>query len=372
MTIVVNIEPANLAVLDKVVLKITFRNESKENFYFLRWKTPFDAVGCESLEVKFLEEENCSYIGRHAKRFFDSSISLKNITPGESISTEVLISENYKLPAVGRYSVELEEASILGVFSSEKITSITAEMLEAVNFVGNRISVSLAPNLDLGEYFSAVEEVDRDKFKEPSKIFGSAPECPPTSTTCWRAYDDGGVCFGRKYVSHVRVKTGGPHHDLIRNAALKLSERFLSLRYYVRNDQTYRKWFGVWNSVRAARVVKGLRGIDSQRHCKRYEIYTTLNGCEPDTIAWFKISPDENYYSACNLCPRYFSLPFEGRDSQVGTLAHELSHGYGGNPGADEVYQVDPCLDLAKNFPDLAVQNADNYQFYLEDRFYGL
>lgn len=77
-----------------------------------------------------------------------------------------------------------------------------------------------------------------------------------------------------------------------------------------------------------------------------------------------------------NLCQAFYTAPLLGRDSQVGTIIHEVSHLVGNTDdvprpgggayadGFTETYGETNCKWLAKNHPALALTNADNYLFY--------
>lgn len=68
------------------------------------------------------------------------------------------------------------------------------------------------------------------------------------------------------------------------------------------------------------------------------------------------------------LCNKFFTAPQYGKDSQVGTLLHEISHLVGTTH--DHQYGQDNCLTLATTNPAQAMDNADNYEYYLESFHY--
>lgn len=87
--------------------------------------------------------------------------------------------------------------------------------------------------------------------------------------------------------------------------------------------------------------------------------------CSPDTIAYVKTGTSFEIH----LCPAFFQLSDAGADSKSGTILHEMSHFHLGTKTEDECYGnlgIGSCLDLAIREPDLAVQNADSYQYFIE------
>lgn len=64
---------------------------------------------------------------------------------------------------------------------------------------------------------------------------------------------------------------------------------------------------------------------------------------------------------------RFFEAPASGYDSKLGTVIHEMTHFWLTGNTNDIEYGKNDCLDLAKNDPDSAQMNADNYQYFVEE-----
>jgi len=80
------------------------------------------------------------------------------------------------------------------------------------------------------------------------------------------------------------------------------------------------------------------------------------------------------------LCPKFFTLPLSGTDSQAGTIIHEMTHfaiSYTWSPSVTYVEEgTGDYLDgstyssahqVALNNPTEAVRNANNYQYFFEN-----
>jgi peptidyl-Lys metalloendopeptidase len=69
--------------------------------------------------------------------------------------------------------------------------------------------------------------------------------------------------------------------------------------------------------------------------------------------------------------PEYFAKPLTGSDTQTGTIVHELAHqaGAGLRP---EVYGTTDAKMLATSNPANARNNADNYEYFVEDLLWGI
>jgi hypothetical protein len=66
------------------------------------------------------------------------------------------------------------------------------------------------------------------------------------------------------------------------------------------------------------------------------------------------------------LCPAYFNMNIEGKDTKKGTLVHEVSHFGTGAACADHAYGLKRCKRLAKKSPRRARNNADSYEYFCE------
>jgi uncharacterized Zn-binding protein involved in type VI secretion len=62
----------------------------------------------------------------------------------------------------------------------------------------------------------------------------------------------------------------------------------------------------------------------------------------------------------------FATAPATGTDSKAGTLGHEMSHFNDIGGTEDHVYGSDDAKQTAKDAPDTALDNADNFEYYLE------
>jgi peptidyl-Lys metalloendopeptidase len=120
----------------------------------------------------------------------------------------------------------------------------------------------------------------------------------------------------------------------------------------------YERWFGEFSMARAQYVrqtyaaIVGAVGRPVLFRCdNQRELFAYVCPTDPGIIYLGKLFWTRGSGS--------------GRDSHAGILLHELGHHAWGSLG-DYGYGVDAAQDLAENFPDAAVQNADNYEYYAE------
>ena len=80
----------------------------------------------------------------------------------------------------------------------------------------------------------------------------------------------------------------------------------------------------------------------------------------------------EGETSTIYLAIPFFNLVDQGADSRAGTLVHELTHQSTVGSTKDYAYGETKAKALALLNPAKARGNADNYEYYLEDVFFGL
>lgn len=81
--------------------------------------------------------------------------------------------------------------------------------------------------------------------------------------------------------------------------------------------------------------------------------------CRGATFAW--VIPAAR---TLGVCPAFFRARRTGVDSRWGILIHEATHIAAGTD--DHAYGVDGALRLAKQDPRRAAENADNYEYFVE------
>lgn len=155
-------------------------------------------------------------------------------------------------------------------------------------------------------------------------------------------------------------------------------------------QERFTKWFGTYTVANATHVFDRLHLLTRQLGSQRTAF---LNAPTSNSVAYVRVAPGQNFGTqAANyadagapaLVPNaqifigkaFYTAPLLGRDSQVGTIIHELSHlvcntedvpnPAGGNyaNGFADTYGEANCMWLASNHDAQARHNADNYLFY--------
>jgi len=144
----------------------------------------------------------------------------------------------------------------------------------------------------------------------------------------------------------------------------------------VGENEIFERWFGKYSPasgeiVRAnlKSIASGLRTGAVTARCAR----VSPQDCEVGTYAY--VYGDEAYH--INICPAFFRQPLmsilrpgterSDNGSKAGTIVHEISHFAVVASTEDHCYSRSLCQDMAERSPARALENADSYQYYVED-----
>jgi len=138
----------------------------------------------------------------------------------------------------------------------------------------------------------------------------------------------------------------------------------------------YLRWFGAYRPDYAETVRAGLKSID--RALAGPDLVMICpnvgeDGCDLGTYA--NVWPDRPF--RVNLCAAFFNMPtMDGivatsmafdTGTREGTIIHEVSH-FTRTAGTDDhCYTRTDCSVMAETDPDLAIDNADSFQYFTED-----
>jgi peptidyl-Lys metalloendopeptidase len=334
----------------------TVQNTGARSVSLLYWKGPFDTIDQSAIRLVDDDGLEIAYRGRRAKRRFDPDVSLVLFEPGETRTVVIDLAEQFELPYKGAYSVSIDMTDVLGG-QTETEFGPAHERVES-DIESLRLVLEPKPSIE----FEPPVEPSFDS-KQDIKLT-PAPICPPMFFCYPPAYHDGGICHLNRYIGFTRIRSrNSSKTKILHDQALVAYQKILLFK--VRDTPAFRRWFGAYSAQKAEKAWKVIGGIRGQLRCKSHAFYTDLGNCKDDTLAWFWTSSDPKKMSAANYCSTFFSLPDTGVDTKWGTILHELSHGYGGT--SDHAYGQVRCEGLARNAPHLALENADSYQYYLEE-----
>ena len=138
----------------------------------------------------------------------------------------------------------------------------------------------------------------------------------------------------------------------------------------------YRRWFGKYSPSNGEQVRANLKNI--ARAIRSGTVTgqcddVGFDACESSTYAFVYV--DEPYL--IHLCPNFFRQPTMAQlrpgthrsdnGTRAGTIIHEISHFTTVARTEDECYSRSECGTMAEQDARRAVQNADSYQYFVED-----
>lgn len=352
-------------------------NHGDETIRFLKWGTPFDDVENDCLDVKLNGQQICAYAGRQFKRIFNEKSSTITLKPRQKLKAHMHIPENWSLPAKGLYEITLKTTHLRVITKTQGIKKQSSPSFRSKKISSRSILIVVEdPHGFKRPYQFAAEKSGKPRKFSSKEIEqmreekSSIPVCPPNFLCIAPTYDAGGECFMARYVGHPKT-TSGPDKGTIKNYAdlIKRAMAFiLGIRgdWKFENDPVYKKWFGVYTPQRGTRVKRVLNNALGAVSCFNFLFYIDVAPRGKDVIAWWQRSNDSNQLSGMGFCPAFFKLKHGGMNSRMGTIGHELTHAYGSTQ--DHCYGINECLNLAKSNPDFAIDNADSYQFFMEEK----
>ncbi|KAI0674095.1 hypothetical protein C8Q78DRAFT_568587 [Trametes maxima] len=131
-----------------------------------------------------------------------------------------------------------------------------------------------------------------------------------------------------------------------------------------RYGDNYVHWFGTPNAHRFSIVQSCFEGLRTNNFT---EYSFTCNSPECTTYNAEYAFVDNMKSGIIHLCHGFFAAPEGGRNSQASTIVHEATH-FWRNAYTDDIARgVSGAEQLARARPDLAVKNAENYEFFAAD-----
>lgn len=310
---------------------VSMTNTGSGAVSFLLWDTPFEHTLSDNM---FLVEkavkgipfvEASKYSGRSVKRSKPTAEHYRLIQPGETISTNVKLNDYYDITQFGEHSVRFAGDIRYEVISSlqgrAKSTLSPVETLSHAELLTSSVIVSLAPTL--------------------------IPRLQPP------IYDSCSVQERADIVEAADIS------ETLTNTALS------DLQGLIGNDRVlsprYNAWFGTYSDSRYNQVVSNFTAIDQALENETLQFNC---GCTESGIFAF-VYPAIPY--SITLCPSFRTASVNGQDSRAGTIIHELSHFVVVANTDDHVYGQDGARTLARSNPELAVSNADSYEYFAEN-----
>jgi peptidyl-Lys metalloendopeptidase len=306
-----------------VRLKFTLKNESENPIDILKWGTPLEGEWTNDCFDVRHDGRPVPYVGMLVKRGTPGPDDYIRIGANQEVSGIVDLEKGYEIYQPGEYTVHSREGAITAkVLPDAEAENIQAEsLLDGQSFSpSNEAEFILSVGLDAPVPASYPLATCTDVQK--SAINAALPEARRIASTAKHALHDAPV--------NLRPQA-----------------------------QRYREWFGAYTSSRYSavsghfdRISDALASEPIYAICVDQNIFAKVNPSQPYII----------YFG--NL---FWSAPLNGTDSKAGTFVHEMSHFYVVAGTKDHVYGQTKARNLADIDPDMAINNADNHEYFAEN-----
>lgn len=333
--------PPTYTIKATIGCRFHLKNNGKQDYSVLKWSTPLEGATSDCLTVT-RNGKKLEYDGIYRKRSVPGPDQFLTVGAGQTLSSTFQVSDAFDLTKAGVYSIAVDTylEYVVGSAASKpdvkrKIRHLSSP---AVSFeiVGRSSSKGT-----LGQKARFLES--RKQTKQNGIFHGTF---------------GGGV--SRKSISAVQPVVMGGSKILqvatktAHNTAYNTITSFLAAPQT--KEQRVTLWFGANQVNNVVKKLQKMTGV-----LEKETITYTFNGphCDASTYAYTFKNTREIF-----LCQRYEQAAPVGANSKMGILTHELSHAIVSTD--DTVYGQKACKELAKAAPGQAINNADNFEYFVE------
>ncbi len=343
MAVDVHIETAPRYNNDQPVeIVFTIINNTAQDIYVLKRETPLEGLKSDCLIV-MVDGRRVKYDGKLVKRREPRKEDYVFIKAGGSVSKTVDVSQAYKVSEQGEYEVTFDERRLVILppeqsESLEGLSNIPRErtMLEvspqAARFF---MEAGIQPRQTLGELM-------RETQKNP-EVSNEVVEAAP------RLQDP--IAFGG---------TGGQTQSV--SAAHENAYKYVIAGIEkLGNNEHYNEWFGRHTALREKKVRDSLIAVKNAMETKPFAYDLSGGACDGDEYAFTFFGVNTVW-----ICSFFWDASPRGMTSKAGTIVHEHTHSSASVDDIPGKYGEVACRKLAEDSPDEAIDNADNYEFFVE------
>ena len=306
---------ATFAATDPVSVTLTITNSGRSTLQMLRWQGPSAQLE-EPLFAVSREGKAIQYLGAHYKRPPPTEEDLLSISPGQSASQEISLSNLYDFSTTGSYSIRYEMKVSVSTGGAQK--SGTLRSNELTFQIQGRANLPLEP---------APDDVTTQGITGYNRCDATQQSLLVQATSQATTYATGALNY-----------LNGPSSATPR----------------------YTTWFGTYSAGNWSQVRNQFASIQDAFVTKG--IFYDCK-CKQNYYAYVYPTQPYNIY----LCKVFWQAPMSGTDSKGGTLVHEMSH-FNVTAGTDDwAYGQSAAKSLAISNPTNARNNADSHEYFAEN-----
>jgi len=315
-------------------VEVTITNTSGHAVRVPKWQLPSDFIEAKLFQVS-RDGQPVQYEGPMIKRALPDAKDFAILRPGETRRTVVDLSAAYDLSKSGQYLVTF------------------ASPLQHASLSDGRM---LRQNNGLP---MIAQSVPLRLWVDGSDQLGAAKAGPIAQKG--KPGSGGTVVNGVSFVGCSTTQISGAGNAVVearnysQNAKGYLNAGTIGPRYTT--------WFGAYTSARYNTAEQHFVDIDAAMDQNGGQIKINC-GCNQNYYAY--VYPSRPY--EIFVCRAFWSAPLTGTDSKAGTLIHEISH-FNVVAGTDDiVYGQTGARQLAISDPNGALNNADNHEYFAENK----
>ncbi|XP_011404512.2 PREDICTED: uncharacterized protein LOC105313074 [Amphimedon queenslandica] len=319
-----------------VLCTFEFTNNGREDLYLLTYNTPLEGPYSPFITLS-LNGKSLQYEGIFASRTPPTREGFALIKARQSVSASIQITEVFSIHRDGHYTVRY----------AQPLQYLSANEMRQQYYFDDVIEVSqsILPSQSVDLYLDKTKSLDKPTKQDEQTAGKEVITIKACRTTVSVGSDASIVEAHKKLCSHVHK---------VKDAVDK------------KNKTLYQEWFEARpthgpDHGRKNKVKDVFQKVDTGIHTK--SVKYVINGvyCQPNWGAYTYKGSTTTY-----ICPGLSNFPTLCSDdtkyNKEGVLLHEWSHAFGHT--SDHAYGPRESRKLAKNYPDKAVDNADNYMYY--------
>lgn len=335
LTLTLEAEKSFVGASENVVLRITYRNDSAEDLYLVRWQTALHGVEADLFDVR-LDGRPVAYTGRLYKRAQPTAADYLRLPAGSAVSADVDLSGVYAISHTGEYSVGYR-VTLQDALRASSPTEVF-DLSEPHGLESNRVFLAVERNERAVDAIEKLPRVDESAHptRPPAPRYVGCTNKRKSPLAVARANAQALTSRSRDYLNALPAVSRG-------------------------SDPDYNEWFGAYDPSRYESVTNDYVNLASALSTK---VFTFYCDCTEDHYAY--VYADQPY--KVHLCNRFWTAPALGTDSKAGTLVHEASHFTVVAATGDYAYGQSACRELAAENPFAAIHNADSHEYFAEIR----
>jgi hypothetical protein len=328
---------------ENVIVDFEIRNKTGNDLFVLPWNTPLEGIVSDCIKIIGKRNDKIEYDGIMIKRGEPTPEDFILIKNGESKRREINLSEAYDLSSQDEYTLEFNPENLVILPSSTNINEgfiALEKSISTFDTVSNKVTAfkvneSAGNKLTIGQLNRIDSKKKGNELIESISVAGVAKE----------PKFDGGTEDQKNKVK--LAHSNG--YSYTQKSINKLAD-----------DTSYETWFGEHTADRFNKVKSTYTKVKSRMENTAFTYNLKGEGCRSGTYAYTTKGG-----STVWLCDLFWSASDLGVDSKAGTIVHEHSHA---SADTDDIaYGQTKAKQLAKDDPDRATKNADNFEYYAEN-----